>query len=572
MTTVRPGAEYFLQPDRASQRRYEAMRAYFVDGMPASEVAAQFGYSVPSVHQLATLLRSGKLVLFAEGRPGPKVPGKAAKSLRTRVLELRAQGRPVTEISTALTRVGLPVSAQTVWQILDTEGMPRLPRREEDRRDLRAAPSMAEPVRLAGWPRGPVEVPCPNAGLLLLLPGMADLGLNELVGAAGYPSTRGISAWQSVGALLLAKCGGWERRRHAGSLAADTGLALALGLTALPGLHDLVAYSWRTHHESNRKLLAGLVGALRPLGLAAGDTGFNCDFHPFRGDGAHGGRPAHHPGGAVGAAFYAQDHASGEIVYVNAEVGRADKAKEVIEFADYWRDATGADPGLLVFDAQMTKYRVLDELAACGLSWLSVRQRGKAELARLAALPASAWRPLSVPGAGRSRRAWLHEDTIRLKGITPQVRQIAFIRSPGAQPVLLITNDRVRTAEDLFTRHRERLATAERPGASLDGFRLAAPSGVPLNTGLDTALTVVADSLYRLLARKISRYEMATPGRLMRHFLAASGNLHITERSVTCTLDPHGHHLSALDAGLAELKCPIPWWEGRTLRYRFGPP
>ena len=44
---MRPGAEYFLTPAGASQRRYEALRAYFVDDMPAAEVADRFGYSTP---------------------------------------------------------------------------------------------------------------------------------------------------------------------------------------------------------------------------------------------------------------------------------------------------------------------------------------------------------------------------------------------------------------------------------------------------------------------------------------------------------------------------------------------
>ena len=74
---MRPGAEYFLTPAGASQRRYEALRAYFVDGMPAAEVADRFGYSTASVHQMATLLRRGKMSLFTDPRPGPKGPRKA---------------------------------------------------------------------------------------------------------------------------------------------------------------------------------------------------------------------------------------------------------------------------------------------------------------------------------------------------------------------------------------------------------------------------------------------------------------------------------------------------------------
>ena len=106
---MRSGAEYFTAPGGAAQRRYEALRAYFTEDAPASEVADRFGYSTASVHQMATLLRKGRLALFADAKPGPKGPRKATGQLRARVLELRAAGHSVTEIAAALTADGLPV-------------------------------------------------------------------------------------------------------------------------------------------------------------------------------------------------------------------------------------------------------------------------------------------------------------------------------------------------------------------------------------------------------------------------------------------------------------------------------
>ena len=149
---MRDGAEYFTAPAGAAQRRYEALRAYFLDEMPAAEAADRFGYSSASIHQMATLLRKGRLNLFTQTRPGPKGPRKATGQLRARALELRAAGHSVTEIAAALTGEGMPVSAQTVWQILDVEGLPRLPRRDEGRR---GPPARLDPVKAAalpGWP------------------------------------------------------------------------------------------------------------------------------------------------------------------------------------------------------------------------------------------------------------------------------------------------------------------------------------------------------------------------------------------------------------------------------------
>ena len=103
---MRDGAEYFTAPAGAAQRRYEALRAYFTEEMPAAEVADRFGYSTASIHQMATLLRKGRLNLFAETRPGPKGPRKATGQLRARALELRAAGHSVTEIAAALHQRG----------------------------------------------------------------------------------------------------------------------------------------------------------------------------------------------------------------------------------------------------------------------------------------------------------------------------------------------------------------------------------------------------------------------------------------------------------------------------------
>jgi hypothetical protein len=243
---MRDGAEYFTEPASAAQRRYEALRAYFTDEMPAAEVADRFGYSTASIHQMATLLRKGRLNLFTETRPGPKGPRKATGTLRARVPELRGAGHSVTEIAAACTSEGMPVSAQTTWQILDAEGLPRLPRRDDGR-------------------RGPLDLPCDHAGLLLLFPAICDTRLPDLISQAGYPSTRELSSWQSIGTLLLAKCARKPCVSDAGTLADDAGLAFALGLTALPKTTHLGTYSWRIRRDSNRALLTGLVKALRPL-------------------------------------------------------------------------------------------------------------------------------------------------------------------------------------------------------------------------------------------------------------------------------------------------------------------
>ena len=573
---MRAGAEYFAEPGEPAQRRYEALRAYFVDELPAAVVAARFGYSPAVVHQMASDLRAGRAVFFRDSRPGPKGPRKAGR-VRDEVLALRAQDRSIEEIAAALGAAGTPVSAQTVWSILAAEGLERLPRRAADRRGA-PAPRL-EPIKaraLKDWPAGQ-RIECDHAGLLLLLPGIAELGLPELIAASGYPSTTALSSWHSLGALLLSKCARVARVSHTDILSDDRGLGLALGLTALPKATHLSSYSYRVRRSSNEQLLAATVRRLRELGLATGEQGFNLDFHAIRHHGSDTPLEKHYvPSRSQRTramlTFFAHDHASQEMVYANADLTKAEQAREVLAFADYWHTVAGQDPGLLVFDSKLTTYSVLDELTARGIRWLTLRERGPKLMADLAARADSEWKTVRIQRTGRYRSPQIHDQLIAIKGIADRVRQLGVRNIGREQPTLLITNDLTTTTKKLFARYAERMTIENELDAYIGGFHLnALTSGLPLNVDLDTTLTVIAGNLYRLLARQLPRYEHATPDRIWRHFLNATGTLHVTDTTITADLRLRTHHPVLIDAGLTDQATPIPWLGGRNLRFHFPP-
>lgn len=572
---MRAGGEYFTEPAEPAQRRYEALRAYFLEELPAAEVGERFGYSPRVVHQMASELRAGKAELFAAAKPGPKGPRKSAR-VRERVLELRAGDRSVTEIAQSLTGEGTPVSAQTVWAILAAEGLERLERRPAGER---GAPPRLEPVKaraIPEWPAGS-SIACDHAGLFLLVPGMVDLGLHELAGSCGYPSTKALGAWHSLGSLLLAKCARKPRASHAHALADDEGLGLLLGLTALPKATHLTSYSYRVRRSSNEKLLAGTARRLRELGLASGEEGFNLDFHAIRHHGEDTQLEKHYvprrsQRTRAVLTFFAQDHASTEMVYANADLTKAEQAREVLAFADYWQKVAGQDPGLLVFDSKLTTYKVLSELTERGIRWLTLRERGPKLIADLEARPDAEWKTVRVERSGRYRAPQILDELVQIKGIEGRVRQLAVRGIGREQPTLLISNDLERSTKQLFARYAERMGIENELDAYIGGFHLdALSSGLPLNVDLDTTLTVIAGNLYRLLARRLPRYERATPDRLWRHFLDATGTLHVTEDELLLDLRLRTYHPVLIDAGLAEEATAIPWLGGRKLRFRFPP-
>jgi transposase len=570
---MRPGGEYFTTPADPAQRRYEALRAYVVDGESAEVAGARFGYSKATMYQMATDLRAGRAEFFVSSKPGPKGPRKTA-TLRERVLSMRAEDKSVKEIADALTVEGTPISHQSVWVIVASEGLSRLPPRA---RRGHGPPPRTEAVRaeaLGVWPSG-ISMDCAHAGLFVLFPAMVELGLPEVIAAGGYPSTSVLSAWHSMASLLTLKLLRAGRVSNATSLAADEALGLAVGLGVLPKATHATTYSYRVRREMNTAALTELVRRLRSIGLATGDAGFNLDFHAIR----HYGGDAPLDNNYVAKrsqatrsvlAFFAQDHASTEMVYANADVTKRAAATEILAFADHWAATSGSDPGLLVFDSRLTTYAVLEELNARGIDWLTLRQRGKATLAGLAALPASAWKTQRIDRSGRYRHPQLHEDVIAIKGIAAPVRQIAVRNIGRPEPTLLITNDTTAAAKDLFARYAERMLIENELSAYIKGFQVdALSSGLGLNVDVDTTLTVIAGNVYRLLARSLKRYEHATPETIHEQFIDTTGRLDIEDDGVTVTLTRRTYTPVLLQAGFAELDLPIPWWGGRHLRFRF---
>jgi transposase len=570
---MRAGSGYFLEPSVPAQRRYEALRAYIVEEVPAVEVAERFGYSTSTLHQLAAELRAGRSEFFKDSKPGPKGPRKT-HTVRDRVLKLRAQDASVTEIAAALGAEGTPVSAQSVWAILHAEGIERLPRRAGG-----PAPR-TEPVKaraLGEWPVGNTWA-CDHAGLYLLMPAMAELGLDKLISGARYPGTKVLSSLHSIGAHLLVKCSRRGRVANAFPLGADPGLGLLLGLSAVPKATHLTSYSYRVRRSSNVSFLESLARRCTEVGLYSGEAGFNLDFHAIRHHGEEVPLEKHYvPTRSQRTrsvlTFFAQDHASTEMVYANADLTKAEQAGEVLAFAEYWKAVSGKDPGLLCFDSQLTTYAMLEELCARGITFLTLRQRGKKVLETLAGLPASAWSTHTIKRTGRYRRPQIYEEVVHLKGMDHPLRQIAIRNIGHEEPTLLITNDLAATAgKDLFARYAERMIIENELDADIAGFHLnALSSGLPLNVDLDTTLTVAAGNLYRLLARTLPRYELATPDRIWRHFLDNTGSVTVAEDHVRVDLALRTYTPVLIDAGFPELDISIPWWGGRSLRFGFPP-
>jgi hypothetical protein len=569
---------FFLEPRQPRQRQYEALRAYFVEGRPAPEVARAFGYSVGAFHVLCHHFRRHLTpAFFATPARGPRAQPKKAAA-RDRIVGLRKQNASVYEISAALKAQGVPLSPTAVREVLKAEGFAPLPRRLDEERPAVPRPT-AEPVAdVRTFTLAPRTFPTRFGGLFLFLPDLVRLDVAGLATAAGLPGSRMIPAGHALRACLALKLWSVERKADVMALVADEGLGLFTGLNVSPKKSFLSEYSHRLDHARTLRLLAAWHAHLAGTALFPGES-FNLDFHsvPYYGD--HpvverhyvSARSRRQPSVLV---FLAQDADSRAFCYANADLRKGEEPEEVFRFIAFWqRTHAGALPRHLVFDSKLTTYAGLARLDAMGIPFITLRRRAPRLLKEIVCLPRSAWRvvDLDIP-TRKYQTPRVYEQPVRLAGRT--FRQF-FIQDLGHdEPTILLTNQHHVPAKQLITRYAHRMLIENALADAVRFFHMdALSSAVGLKVDFDMALVVLASGLYRLLARRMRGYSDAQARQIFRDLVDMPADVTIDAQHVDVSFHRRSHLPIVLASGLLDRSVPIPWWNGLPLRLttHFGP-
>src|SRR6266511_789068 len=575
------GAGWFTTPAQVNHRRYEALRAFFVDGLTYQQAADRFGYTRWAMVNLMREYRAGRLELFAPARkPGPP-PGVApAKDrARGRVLQLRRQGLSTYEISARLAAEGTPLNRTSVAEILAEEGFGRLLRGPAPAESIAPATPgrdtnllRAAVLDLAAWPR---RLDTTRAGLLLVIPDLAALDLPGLINRAGYPGTRVIPAISWLLSLLALKLTRTRRVSHIDDLLADPAAGLLAGLGTLPKKSALTSYSYRLSHDHQRAFLAALDAQMISAGLATSEQAiFGLDFHAV----LHWGHdpvlekhyvPSRSQRARSVLTFFAQDTGTHNLVYAGADLAKATQAREVLTFCDHWKAVSGADPHLLVMDQKVTNQQVLGELDARGVKFLTLRMRSPALVKQINALSSQDFTTVTLDRPGKHSRPKVHESTVTLTSYPGTLRQLIVTGLGHDTPTVIITNHHQASLKALIGHYARRMTIEQRLAEIIRAFHAdALSSTVNLNVDLDVMLAVLAQALLAALRARLPGYHAATPDTLQRRFLEIPGQIITTGDTVTVRLERRAYAPVLRQADLPAATT-IPWWGNRTLRYEF---
>jgi len=439
-------ARYFTHPTNEWQRRYEALRAAYVERLPDKLIAERFGYSPGYISQLRFRFRHGKIDFSEPIADGKAVRRSVNKSTREKIVQWRQKHLSAGEIAELLMQEGVELSIRTDERVLAEEGFSKLPRRTQLRigRTVKGAeiPEKAETVSLALLNGARYE--SDGAGVFLFAPFLAQLGIDSVIKKAKLPETRAISAMNYFLSILALKLLGTERYAHVSDHSFDPGLGLFTGLNVLPKCTALSTYSYSLDQEHINRLQEAFVSSVHRLGVYDKRV-INLDFHtiPHYGDesildehwaGAKGRRMK----GAL--TMFAQDSETKLIVYTAADIQSREADEQILNFLPYWTRISRQMNSTLIFDSKFTTYKNLSELNRQGVKFVTLRRRGKKLLNEVSKL--SPWTKITIPHEKRKYpNPFVYESDVELKDYDGKARQIILKGNGHEKPAFLITNE-----------------------------------------------------------------------------------------------------------------------------------
>jgi len=523
--------KYFLHPAHEWQRRYEALRASYVDRLPAKVVGEKFGYAPSYVNLLRHQFAHGKFD-FAEPVPEGKTrKRKVDRVTRNKICNWREHQLSAGEIAQLLSEDGIEISVRTVERILAEEGYSKLPRRTRLKIGLTVqgakVPETSQTISMNEWDNRKHD--CQDAGIFIFAPFIQQLNLPQIVQKAGLPGSKTIHALSYFLSFLAVKLVGTERYAHMGEHAFDSGLGLFAGLNVLPKCTAMSTYSYGLDSSELLKLQRTFVKQVNKLGLIDKSV-INLDFHTIPHFGDESVLQKHWAGarnkrmkGAL--TLIAQDAASKLILYTAADIHRSEADDQVLSFLKYWQGIQRRIEPTFVFDSRFTTYANLSALNQKGIKFITLRRRGKKLVQSVDKL--GPWKRINIPHAKRKfPNPLVHESHIEIKDYEGFLRQLVMRGNGHEKPVFLISNDFDSPIELIAGNYSRRWRVENAISEAVKFFNLnALSSPILVKVHFDVIMTMIADTLYSMLAKKLRGFEDCDAPKIYRHFIKGRGKI-----------------------------------------------
>jgi transposase len=567
--------KYFIHPVHEWQRRYEALRASFVERLPAKLVAERFGYSASYVHLLRHQFIHEKID-FSEPVPEGKVARRRIDTkIRLKICNWREHRLSAGEITQLLSEEGVELSVRTVERVLAEEGFSKLPRRSRLKLGLTVkgakVPTVSQAIAVSDVETKPFD--CEAAGVFLFAPFIEKLNISNIVKTAGLPGTKMIPATSYFLSFLALKLIGTERYAHMNDHGFDAGLGLFARLNVLPKCTTMSTYSYGLDPMHLLRLQKAFVKQANKLRLYDSSI-INLDFHTIPHFGDESVLQKHWAGarnkkmkGAL--TLFAQDASSKLILYTAADIQRDESDDQILAFLSFWKSIRRGVRSTFVFDSKFTTYAKLSQLNLQGTKFITLRRRGKNLIDQVKNI--GQWKRINIPHAKRKYpNPLVHEAFIELRDYEGELRQIIVRGNGHEKPAFLISNDFDAPIELLVGNYSRRWRVENVISEAVKFFNLnALSSPILVKVHFDVVMTMIADTLYNMLAQKLRGFQDCDAPKIYRHFVKGKAKITINNGELTVTYPRRSHNPVLRAVPWHRLPKSISWLDSVNLNLKF---
>jgi len=575
-TTIDP-YRYFTHPGSPGQKQYEALRAFYVDKLPARVVADRFGYTLASFNALRHKFKNRELIFQFTGQPGPK-GSRIPKEVQQRIFEIRrTRSLSNYRIAEILAIEGHEAHPRTISRLLKEAGFPPVPRRAKLDIGETVKGTIVPPeahILKTEMLQGR-KATCSVGGIFLFMPLIEQLRLPQVVEKALLPGSKQIHSLQYFLSFLALKLIGKERLSQINDLNFDEGMGLFAGLNVLPKCTAASDYSYRLDVDSLDRLLHGFVRQMNRQHVYRSKT-INLDFHSIPHWGEHSVLDTHwvptrgkRLKGAL--TLFAQDCQSGQFQYAQADILRSEASDQILDFVSFWKKIHGKLDSTLVFDSKLTSYENLNAINHMGIHFITLRRRGKKLIAATDRIPGNQWKKIHLDIPKRKYKTpLLYESMVKLDGYAGEIRQIVMKGNGREEPSFFVTNDLDNPAESIVLRYAQRWRVENGIAEAVKFFSLnALSSSILIKVHFDVLMTMIAHALYHFMSQKLRGFEDCSAATIFRRFINMSAEILIRGEVITVKFPRRSHNPIIKAAQLDKNATSISWLGNKRLQFEF---
>lgn len=570
----------FIEPQGVLQKRYEALRCFFVEKHTAQWIANKYGYTIQTVYSLVRDFKQNIEIdknwltnyFFNIPIAGRKI-SESSDELKSRIIALRKQFMSVPDIKHVLDSKEISVSESFIYKTLIIEGFTRLPRRDKmERESVVITEKILKATKSQVLPYGVDSFTSASTGTLIFLPYLIKYGLDKAIDNSLYPGTSQIPKVNSILAFVALKLSNVRRYTADDMWCMDRGLGLFAGLNVLPKTAWFTSYSSRITRDMNLHFLKSMATVWKKHELLS-DTA-NLDFVavPYWGNEDHlekNWSGSRHQALTSVLTALAEDPDSGLITYGDASLRHENEYNTAVEFLDFYKKS-GNDIKYLVFDSKFTTYENLKKLDENKVNFITIRRRSKKIVDDIEAIDEKLWKTVKVPiTKGKYRYLKVYEQNITIKLYGKEMRQIAITGHGKIKPALIITNDFELPLTDIIRKYTKRWLVEKTIAEQTHFFHLnRLSSSMVIKVDFDLTMTIFAHNLYRLLARDLEGFTHNTSQTLYDKFICNSGSVHCNSDKIVVSLKKKRNLPHLLETMQIESHdvC-IPWLNNKKIQF-----